>query len=333
MRRFLLILLVAIGLSPGIYWREMLPPPETSERIGIASLLERDAAPVALDKAGQLKLTGAWALSSRNRIFSSYSALLVPGDGSLLAFSDRGRWLRLPLLDGAKARMGTVFADVGAPKNAQDIEAATRDPATGTIWLGLEGRNAILRMADDFSGMTVVDPDGMRDWPGNRGPEAMLRLRDGRFIVLAEKESSWGGSGGPGLLFAGDPVEGAPSTAFRFDAGRRFSPTDTVELPDGRVLILLRKVTIGLPLAFSARLVVADPAAIRAGEEWQWREIADLSSTVPMDNYEALATSGGADGEPLILWLLSDDNGASYIQRTLLVRLEWAWAQAQKSAR
>jgi hypothetical protein len=26
------------------------------------------------------------------------------------------------------------------------------------------------------------------------------------------------------------------------------------------------------------------------------------------------------------LWLISDDNGASYIQRTLLLRLEWDFA-------
>lgn len=320
--RLVLILLVALGLSPGIYWRETLPPPVTSQRIGIASLLEQGAAPVTVDAAGGLKLTGAWALTSRNRIFGSYSALLPPEDGELLAFSDRGTWLRLPLLDGARARMGTVFADSGAPKNAQDIEAATRDPGTGRIWLGLEGRNAILRMESDFSGETVVEPEGMRDWLANGGPEGLLRLRDGRFIVLAE--GAWGGAGGPALLFPADPAETPASIGFRFDAGGSYSPTDLAELPDGRVLILLRNVHIGLPVGFSARLVVADPATIRAGEAWEWRELAKLGPGVPMDNYEGLAVS--ADGDSLTLWLISDDNGASYIQRTLLLRLEWDFA-------
>jgi len=321
MRRILLILLLVIGLSPGIYWREQAPPPDLRQEIGVVSLMAGKAAP--LDKDGRLKLTGVWALTSRNRLFGSYSALLAPDDGSLLAFSDRGNWLRLPQLDGRRAGMGAVFADSGAPKNAQDIESATSDPATGRIWLGLEARNAFLRMEADFSQISVAEPGAMRDWPANRGPEAMLRLKDGRFIVLAEKESALGASGGPALLFAGDPVEGATATPFRFEADRRFSPTDMAELPDGRVLILLRKVSIGLPLDFAARLVVADPAAIRAGTAWPWEEVADLSAAVPMDNYEGLALSGGADGKPLTLWLVSDDNGASYIQRTLLVRLEW----------
>lgn len=329
MRRVLLILLVAIGLSPGVYWREELPPPETSERIGIEPLLEPGTAPVPLDASGRLRLTGAWELTSRNYLFGSYSALVVPGDGSLLAFSDRGFWLRLPLFDGDRARQGAVFADSGAPKNAQDIESATRDPATGRIWLGLEGRNAILRMEADRSGIAIAQPDGMRAWPSNRGPEAMLRLRDGRFIVLAEKESGWGVSGGAGLLFADDPAEGAAGIGFRFDAARRFSPTDMAELPDGKVLILLRKVALGLPLDFSARLVVADPATIRAGESWEWEELAALGPDVPMDNYEGLAVSPASDGDSLTIWLISDNNGASYIQRTLLLRLEWA----QKSAR
>jgi hypothetical protein len=325
-RRFFLILLVVLGVTPGLYWREALPPPVTSQRIGIASLLEPGAAPVAVDAAGRLRLTGTWVLSSRNRIFGSYSALLPPEKGELRAFSDRGTWLRLPLLDGAKARLGTVFADPGAPKNAQDIESATSDPATGRIWLGLEGRNAILRMAPDFSAMAVVDPAAMRSWPGNRGPEAMLRLADGRFIVLAEKESRWEIAGGPALLFAGDPLEGAPSTAFRFEAGERFSPTDMAELPDGRVLILLRKVSVGLPLDFDARLVVADPATIEPGKPWAWQTVAELDPVVPMDNYEGLAIEPSGPGRPLTLWLISDDNGASYIQRTVLVRLEWDYS-------
>jgi hypothetical protein len=105
------------------------------------------------------------------------------------------------------------------------------------------------------------------------------------------------------------------------------------ELPDGRVLILLRKVSLGLPYDFSARLVLADPTMIRASEPWPWEEVAELGPAVPMDNYEGLAIAGATEGKPLTLWLISDDNGASYIQRTLLVRLEWNYPRRVQAAK
>lgn len=325
MRRFVLIALVAAGLSPGLYWREAPLPPDFRQIVAIEPLLPPGGPPLAVDSKGFLRLTGAWALTSRNGDFGSYSALLALDDGALTGFSDRGAYLRLPapLIDGDRAKMGGLFRDKGAPKNLQDIESATSDRATGRIWLGLEGRNAVIRMEPGLLVESVAQPAAMRGWSANRGPEAMVRLRDGRFIVLAEAESAWGATGGPALLFAGDPVERAAHIGFRFEPGGGFSPTDMAELPDGRVLILLRRVRLGLPYDFSARLVLADPAAIREGEAWPWQDIALLDPALPMDNYEGLAVAGGAGGGPLTLWLISDDNGASLIQRTLLIRLEW----------
>jgi hypothetical protein len=74
---------------------------------------------------------------------------------------------------------------------------------------------------------------------------------------------------------------------------------------------------------FTTRLLLADPATIRAGEDWAWTDVGELGSAMPRENYEGLAITGGADGGPVTLWLLSDDNGATIIQRTLLLRLDW----------
>ena len=67
--------------------------------------------------------------------------------------------------------------------------------------------------------------------------------------------------------------------------------------------------------------MIADPAAIRAGEPWQAERLADLAEPLPTDNYEGLAVepdgSGGA-----VLWLISDDN-QMVLQRTLLLKLRW----------
>ena len=160
----------------------------------------------------------------------------------------------------------------------------------------------------------------MRGWPGNAGPEAMARLADGRFIVLSEDPPRWFGRARAGLLFSDDPVEGAEAVEFEFRAPEGYAPSDLALLPDGRVLILARRVEWGLPPGFSNKLLVADPAEVRAGKPWPWRELADLSA-LPSDNYEGLAIEA-AMGGAVTLWLISDDNHATF-QRTLLAKLAW----------
>jgi hypothetical protein len=92
-------------------------------------------------------------------------------------------------------------------------------------------------------------------------------------------------------------------------------------LPDGRALILLRKVLWGIPPHFAGKLMLADPATIRAGKAWRAEPLADLASPLPSDNFEGLAVAPAGDGGTT-LWLISDDND-SIAQRTLLLRLRW----------
>ena len=90
MRRVLLILIVAAGLSPGTWWRS--PPQAADNRhvLHVASL----AQPV--QAVGRMQLLGAWELCSPNEHFHGYSALAVLDDATLFAVSDRGRMLRFP---------------------------------------------------------------------------------------------------------------------------------------------------------------------------------------------------------------------------------------------
>jgi hypothetical protein len=93
------------------------------------------------------------------------------------------------------------------------------------------------------------------------------------------------------------------------------------QLPDGRVLILLRKVDWGIPPAFSGKLMIADPSTIRQGERWRAEPVAELEEPLPTDNYEGLAVDSDERGG-VVLWLISDDNRARF-QRTLLLKLLW----------
>ena len=318
MRRLILLLIVVIGLAP-VWIRSPKPLELTDDR----QILQFVALRLPHADLGPLQAIGAWRLESTNRHFGSYSGLVEIGDGTLAAAADTGKRLRFtpPGRTGPGPRFD-FFADIDfADKAAYDIESLTRDPATGRFWVGFEHKNQIARFDAQFHSLGLVRPAAMRQWRSNSGPEAMTRLSDGRFVLLAETGLSWFDSEGPGLLFPGDPVDGVTPLEFRFHPPAGYNPSDIAALPDGRVLILLRKVVWGLPPSFVGKLVIADPATIRAGEEWRAEPLADLRPPLPMDNYEGLAVEPMPDGR-VTLWLISDDNNGMF-QRTLLLELVW----------
>jgi len=94
------------------------------------------------------------------------------------------------------------------------------------------------------------------------------------------------------------------------------SVSDAVALPDGRIAILHRSVS--LIDGFSATLAIADPAEIAPGRAWTARMLGELAPPLLADNFEGLAV----DPDPACrcVWIISDDNKAVW-QRTLLVRV------------
>ena len=302
------------------WFRSPIPPRDTSGALSIELL---DVLPKL---AGKAQFQNVWHLQSPHSDFGGYSALIFDRDGRMFAGSDRGRTLLFDAPDTAKA--GEIFAEFGRfsakrseRKALSDLESMTRDPATGRIWAGFEGINTIERVDEDLSSGVQVKPALMQEWPSNSGPEAMVRLRDGRFVVLSEARSSWRGSRFPALLFEGDPIENDEASKFRFVSPSKYRPVDAVQIPDGRVLVLLRHWSVGLPLQFANRIVVADPAEIEAGEDWRGKSVARIDDPSIADNYEGIAVEQN-DDETLTLWLISDDNRATY-QRTLLLKLRW----------
>lgn len=316
--RLVLLGMVALALAPGTWLRG----PGLVE--DLRPILRIEAIPVTKRTiTPSLSIEGVWHLTSPNSHFGSYSGLVALPDGTLLAISDKGRWLRFtpPGGEGPAPRFGVIGGEVVSDKRQVDAEAATFNPATGTIWVAYEGANSVDRYDLSLANPTRVRPDAMARWPGNRGPEAMTRLADGRFIVIGEGSPEWLGEGYPALLFSGDPVDGSKATVFGFVPPAPYRATDIATLPDRRVLILLRAIRGYLPPRFSARLLVADPRDIRAGKPWQGETLATIDHNLPTDNFEGLAVEP-EEGGALTLWLISDDNGAA-LQRTLLYRLRW----------
>jgi hypothetical protein len=154
----------------------------------------------------------------------------------------------------------------------------------------------------------------MKQWPGNSGSEAMLRLEDGRFLIFSEGASRRQGFS-QALLFEGDPA--GPETkavALEYRAPDGYRITDAARLADGRMLFLNRSFSI--TKGFTAKLTLmpkqALGAAVLAGAE-----IAHLEAPLTVDNMEAVSAT--RENGRTIVWIASDDN-LNPLQRTLLLK-------------
>lgn len=264
--------------------------------------------------AGIAFLAG-WSVTSNDWRFGGLSAFHVEGRAAL-AFSDAGWRVRFPLpvrAGRARAELGPLPQAPGSADNKadRDIEAlAVHGPFA---WLALERRNMVLRYERaGWRAAAAAAPPGMAEWRANRGGEAMLRLPDGRFLILSE------GSGGisEALMVFGDPaVAGTKAVTMRYRPPAGFRITDAAMLPDGRILFLNRR--IHLIGGMSAKLTVGPIPATRPGGLIEGEEIAHLRRPMPVDNMEGLSVA--REGGRTILWMVSDDN-YNGLQRTLLLK-------------
>jgi hypothetical protein len=198
------------------------------------------------------------------------------------------------------------------------MEALWRDPVTGVIWIAFESTNRVSRYAADLTRLEVRSyPQAIQRWSDNSGPEAMTRLRDGRFLLLAEG-SFIPGLGSAAIMYPGDIVENRHAHFVRFGyrswgMGRL---TDAATMPDGRVLLLHRRID---PWQwFTSTLAIADPALIRERQSWTSRPLAVFAHPRLSENFEAVAVSPHPRG--ISVWMASDNNFNDQ-QRTLLMHL------------
>lgn len=324
--RVLFALLLVLLIAPGWSGDERLALPADGARLA-ATRVDLRPGDGRTRVVGRLRYLGGVALASRDPAFGSYSALHVMGDrfvmvgdgGNLLAFRMGGDW---------RPRLARQFPLPGGPgtgwrKGDRDSESIAHDPATGRWWIGFENLNEIWRYAPGFArAERGRAPPEMRRWPQGGGAEAMTRLSDGRFLMIAELARLPRGrdgrrpSGRVGLIFRNDPTRRhARPALFTYLPGRGHDPVGVAELPDGRLLVLERD--FDLPFRWLSRLVIVERGAVRPGARVRGREIARLGPPLVSDNFEGVAAVR-EDGRTVV-WLVSDDNGVP-VQRTLLLK-------------
>ena len=318
--RLLLSILLVLVFVPGYATVPPAPRLKPNGRMTVRPV-PLDAHDPARNRVGRLTYLGGIALSSADPAFGGFSSLAVAGDRFTL-LSDGGSFITFRMTADwrvAELRFG-ILPDgpgTGWDKADRDSESMAVDPASGRIWVGFENYNALWRYAPGFAVAEArARPRAMADWPVNGGPESLVRLRDGRFIVLGETAHWPHSRARAALLFAGDPVAG-PDTGFRFSyappAG--YDPSDAAELPDGDLLVLNRR--FALPYDFTAILTIVPRAEITPGKTVRGTPVAGFAAPLIHDNFEGVAVT--REGKQTIVWLVSDDN-QSLLQRSLLLK-------------
>ncbi len=315
MRRPLAALLIFLAIGPLPGSQHIPVRPVGAETASARPLL------FPAGKTGMMRFVRGWRLVSPHHDFGGFSALARLGPGTFRMVGDNGQWVRLTLReDGGLSglHMGPTPTPAGKSrrKSQNDVEAMAVDPASGKTWLALEGINQIWRLDPALARIESRARLPEPRWPANRGPEAMARLSDGRTIIFSE-DADDDPRGREGLVYAGDPA--VPETAafrFYYDSGGKGQISDAAALPDGRILLIHRRV--GFDPVFTTTVALVDPADIREGGVVTSRAIGRVPDALA-ENYEGAAI--GVEAGRTYLWLVSDDNFNSW-QRHLLVQFE-----------
>ena len=308
------LIFLVLGPAPGTDQR--LPKTGTSAQRIVALPLNYPAG-----REGRLHFVRGWRLRSPNAMFGGFSALAIIGPERLQFVSDGGYGVRLTLrsdgrVDGAHIGLLPVPADSPRRKSQSDFEAMAVDRASGTTWVALEGRNQIWRINPALTHIESRAKLPKPHWPPNRGPEAMVRLPDGRMLVFSE-DADDDPRGRAAFLFRGDPaIPGTRAQSFLYDAEGKGTVSDAAVLPDGRVLIVHRR--LGFRPVFTTILAIVDPADIREGAVVRARTIGRVPRPLA-ENYEGAAIS--VEQGRTWLWLVADDNFNVW-QRSLLLQFE-----------
>lgn len=270
-------------------------------------------------QVGALEFIAAWELRSRNEGFGGISALLSVGDSRFVGIGDAGTLIRFRLTDDGRIDRATIapLPNVHGPNVSyrdRDSEGLAYDPDSGQYWVSFEGNHAIRRYSKSFAQQTgMIRPAILQKLPRNKGAESMVRLQDGRFIIIAESldddmHSAW--------IFSGDPIESTTTiTPFTFRPPAGYRVTDAAQLPDGRIVLLNR--AIGFPSGFTAKVSLLNPDSIGRNSVLSADVIASLAAPLLVDNMEGIAVT--SDGNSMFLWLISDNNFTLF-QRTILMK-------------
>jgi hypothetical protein len=290
-----------------------------------ASGVQLDARRPDATRTGQLDFVAGFDLTSRHARFGGYSGMIIDEGGlRLVAVSDLGHWLVARLRRDETGRLrGVGEAEIHPMldrrgksftiKRAGDAEALERLP-DGSLLVAFEQVHRVLRYAGPEPWRSAAEvqavPAAISRQSSNGGIETMALFPDGRLLLVSETEERADGTLIAWLRTGTDWAE------LGYAQRDSYRPVDAKVLPDGDLLVLERY--FSLLGGFSTRLMRVAAGDVRPGATMRGRLVAEISSPMVTDNFEALAVEPAPDGGTFV-FILSDDNRVA-IERTLLLQ-------------
>lgn len=304
----------------------------------LLKILDITVKPIALNTQspqqkiiGNLKYLKGYSIASDYTHFGGLSGLYYAkeaGDISPAFVSDRGQVGQFKLDQNYKPYFASIQFISGipwktAPKKIADAESIVMLKVKDSDYtlISFEHVHRIMAYSEkDKNGTPLPLPAGISMLQSNGGLETVEALSDGRLLLIAEHPTiktkqhfAW-----IGTAPKDDPL------AFRYITRliappKGYSPTDATELPNGDVLVLLRRFT---PIdGVSAKFWRIKKAMLDSSDTITGEVIATLRPPLSVDNMEGIAVIDmSKDGNPIIA-VISDDNFNSF-QRTLLMIFE-----------
>lgn len=323
------VLVLAI-VGGAVLWPEdnavgQMTEAEAARATGLPIDIKVSSEPLALSLADQdtnISFVGGWALSSDHEDFGGFSGLVLEGAaGELLAINDKGDWWHAPFNPStARAPTGGSMRayTMGAVADKTDLDAESLLQTNGGYLISFE-QNHRLEFQPEIGGRptskTGFAPIDFAGISKNGGMEAITLLPTGELLAFAER-----GRDTQGRLKAWLVSEDQVAPVF-FAPPKNFAPTDAATLPNGDVLVLLRKYSAidGVEVRLH-HLAAAD---ILSGAVLKGAPILKLTPEGPVDNMEGMDLVA-LDENTVRIAMISDDN-FNPLQRTLLMMFDYTY--------
>ncbi|MEN8723075.1 MAG: esterase-like activity of phytase family protein [Alphaproteobacteria bacterium] len=329
-RRFTTALLL-VGMALSLHGAAQAAPGSAPERVAVRTV----AVPLSVydgnksTKVGKLKFLSGIELKADHVDFGGISGLVINKSGRrFLAITDKGRYIKgvfdesapgvITQVKGVKiARLSGLqgLLDNKKKQDAESIIDLSDGALTGPFLIAFERKHRVLRY-----GRINGDPDsalalpGADTWvPSNGGMEGIVQLADGRIMALTEDARDEAGN------IVGWIADGPQALPLSLQKIGQFKPTDMARLPNGDVLVLERSFSKATGPGMQIRRIRAANITHRAILDGP--VLARLNRSANIDNMEALDVRVTADGRTL-LYIMSDDNFNTPLQRTLLLVFE-----------
>lgn len=326
--RLVLALTCASGASQGFAAEALKERPVAVEAYPVARFSVFDG---ARRDFGKLTFLGGLELRSKDAEFGGLSSALIDADGKgFVALTDQAHWImgrfteQNNVLTGVEAiRIAPMIAPDGrAMRETRFYDSEGLARRGKSYFVSVERVHDILRFeagpnGPSGRGTLLPVPEEMKRLGGNKGIEALgvmphASASAGRLIALAERAPKDDSNKDmPGWLIG-------PKDSSRLSVKNRdsFDIADLAFLPGGDLLLLERRFTPFLGLAFRIRRVPL--GSIKPGAVLDGDVLIEAGLTNTIDNMEALMVHKAQNGK-IILTLMSDDN-FSLLQRNLVLR-------------